>query len=130
MMHYTRAYESLPRAKTVLTSLPIKGAAALSLLVDSYESTHPHNATHYILLGSTGIYSGKGVFDHQSEATNRSPRWEPEEKLLRKYAGCVLNLAGLWGEPERDGRVWDLVVPDSKEDMPRRRAPHAAHQRR
>ena len=85
--------------------------------------------THYILLGSTGIYAGKGVFDHQSEATNRSPRWEAEEELLRRYAGCVLNLAGLWGEPERDGRIWDLVVPDSKEGVGAKASVHWVHGR-
>ena len=39
----------------------------------------------------------------------------------------MLNLAGLWGEPERDTRIWDLVVPDSKEGVGGKGSVHWVH---
>ncbi len=109
-------YRQLPRAQTVLITFPIKGKASCKRLLDFYAQTHPSNSTNWILLGSTGVWQGGGWFDHQSEITSRGERVEAEEQML-DMQGCVMNLAGLWGEPDRDGKKWDRAVPKTKEEL-------------
>ena len=128
------SFSLLPRARTVLITFPVKGKDALRRLVKGYESTHPQNATQWILLGSTGVYSASPEqdfqwFDNESECTTKNERWEAEQALLEEYQGCVLNLAGLYGEPGRDGKIWERAVPRSKEGLSSKRSVHFIHGR-
>ena len=38
-----------------------------------------------------------------------------------------MNLAGLWGEPVRDGKIWQLAVPSSKEGLAKKATVHFIH---
>ncbi len=127
------AFSRLPRAKTVLTTFPVKGKEALRRLVKGYESTHPQNTTQWILLGSTGVYSsssdsgGFQWFDNESECNTKNERWEAEQALLEEYQGCVLNLAGLYGEPVRDGKIWERAVPRTEDGLGSKKSVHFIH---
>lgn len=127
-------FTRLPRAKTVLVTFPVKGKDALRRLVKGYESTHPQNATQWILLGSTGVYSasdssGFQWFDNESECTTKNERWKAEQALLQEYQGCVLNLAGLYGEPTRDNKIWERATPKNQELLGAKKSVHFIHGR-
>jgi hypothetical protein len=117
--HIDRAqFDALPTARVVLITFPVQGSQALTLLLDLYASSRPSTPTSpfFILLGSSGSYSGPGWHDrHSSPSQPPSARWEAEDELLRE-GGCVLNLSGLMGEPIRDGRIWDRAILALKTD--------------
>lgn len=121
-------YTLLPRATTILITFPLLGPSAPHTLRDLYASAHPTSSPHYILLGSTGEYKGPGWHDHTSTPTSNppSPRWQAETALLG-LGGCVLNLAGLMGEPERDGKIWARAVPRSKDGVREKGSVHFIH---
>jgi hypothetical protein len=56
---FRRQFRSLPNARVVLVTFPVKGREAMKVLVDMYDETHQDNGeekTKWILLGSTGIW--------------------------------------------------------------------------
>jgi hypothetical protein len=112
-------FDALPTARVVLITFPVQGAQALTLLLDLYASSRPITPTStpfFVLLGSSGSYSGPGWHDRHSPTSQPpSARWEAEVELLRK-GGCVLNLSGLMGEPVRDGRIWTRAILALKTD--------------
>ena len=131
------AFLRLPKAKTVLITFPVKGKEAMGRFVRRYKETHSDETeTQWILLGSTGVYSAPSTaggprgfqwFDNTSPCNTYNERWEAEEALLHEFNGCVLNLAGLYGEPERDGKIWERAVPKSKEKLREKKNVHFIH---
>ena len=123
----TTQYTRLPPARTVLITFPLRGASATDALISAYSRTHPSASPRYILLGSTGEYKAPSWQDHTSEPSDpHSDRWTAEERLI-SLSGCVLNLAGLWGEAVRDGRIWERAVPTTKEGLKAKQSVHFVH---
>jgi hypothetical protein len=123
-------YATLPPAKTVLITFPIKSKAGTRYLYDSYHNTHDKENEPYqwIQLGSTGIWSIEG---QETWVTRHSPydtsdaRAKAEDELL-ELGGCVLDLAGLWGG-ERNVRHWVDRVAGSKEQLKTKGSLHMIH---
>ncbi|ETN38692.1 uncharacterized protein HMPREF1541_06729 [Cyphellophora europaea CBS 101466] len=126
-------YASLPTATTILITFPLPGASAPKVLLDNYAATHSHTPhPNTILLGSTGEYRGPGWHDRTSTpAGPPSERWQAENALLAlpRRNGCVLNLAGLMGEPGRDAKIWDRAVPTTQDGLRAKASVHFVHGR-
>ena len=54
-------YDSLPAAKTVLITFPIKGQGGSRNLVEGYEKSKGSNRARWIQLGSTGIWDVRRI---------------------------------------------------------------------
>lgn len=91
-------FGSLPSARNVLITFPLKGKGQSQLLIESYKRTHPRVAghVHFIQLGSSGIFQipeqKLWVTRHSSYDKDNS-RAQAEDELLG-LGGCVLNLSG------------------------------------
>jgi nucleoside-diphosphate-sugar epimerase len=129
--------QNLPSADVVLITFPVKSAASLHHLVNSYEALHPGLKPKWILLGSTGIYpaSVKGEkftwFDENTDVPSLlatsgtvNERFEAEQALITNFNGCVLNLSGLYGERERDTKIWERAVPNEEELLGGKKSVH------
>jgi hypothetical protein len=123
-------YETLPVAKTILITFPLRGQHQSSHLRSSYINSHsPDNASYqFIQLGSTGIFTIPG----QDSWVTRHSRYNKvndraiAEDELRNLGGCVLNLSGLWGG-DRQPRNWlDRVAP-TKEKLQDKTSLHLIH---
>ncbi|KAK6586034.1 hypothetical protein PZA11_001091 [Diplocarpon coronariae] len=127
-------YRALPAAKTVLITFPLKGAAETTSLYDSYVHSHGGSSEsantefNFIQLGSTGIWSIPGqdqwVTRHSRYDTSNA-RGQAEDELLRR-AGCVLDLAGLWGG-QRNPIHWIDRVASTKELLRGKGSLHMVH---
>ncbi|KAI9711873.1 MAG: hypothetical protein M1820_002018 [Bogoriella megaspora] len=126
-------FKTLPQARVVLITFPLKSAGSSKLLIDSYNTTHDaHKHNHrFIQLGSTGIWQipeatndSYWVTRHSTYDTENSRAIAEDE--LRRLGGCVLNLAGLWGG-ERQPRNWVDRIARSKEDVRGKGSLHMIH---
>lgn len=124
-----KRFSTLPPARCVLVTFPLKGPGQSKFLVNAYEDTHPRaNHTHFIQLGSTGIWQ---IAQSETWITRRSPYDKKNERAiaedeLLEIGGCVLNLAGLWGG-ERDPKNWVDRVAKTKEDVKNKKSLHLVH---
>lgn len=127
-------YYSLPKAKTILITFPLKGTGQSKHLVSSYIATHSHGGDgslasfQFIQLGSTGIWQipqpDTWVTRH-SIYDKTNARAIAEDELLT-LGGCVLNLAGLWGG-SRQVRNWLGRVLKSKQVLKEKGSLHLIH---
>ncbi|KAL9620114.1 MAG: hypothetical protein Q9160_005320 [Pyrenula sp. 1 TL-2023] len=130
----TAPYETLPSAKTILITFPLKGRGQSKLLTSLYSQTHEHprddssSTAHFqwIQLGSTGIFASPHWNTHTSPHDLTDARAIAEDELLSLGNGCVLNLAGLYGGP-RDPRTWVTRVATTKEAVKAKNALHLIH---
>lgn len=120
----TTPYTTLPPAKTVLITFPLKGAKQSKHLVALYRQVHG-DANDWIQLGSTGIFTAPLWNDHDAPYDKENPRAIAEDELL-SLQGCVLNLAGLYGG-ERDPRHWVVRVAKTKAEVKAKKALHMIH---
>ena len=120
----TEPYSHLPSARTVLITFPLKGPNQSTQLTSLYRKVHG-NDNRWIQLGSTGIFTAPHWNDHNSSYDKESERAIAEEELL-SLDGCVVNLAGLYGEA-RDPKNWITRVAKSKEDVKKKNALHMIH---
>ena len=121
-------FSSLPPAKAVLVTFPLTSTAQTSLLVHGYTKSQNLKDTHFIQLGSTGIWqiSQPSIWtNRQSPYDTSNKRAIAEDELLR-LGGSVLNLAGLHGG-ERDARNWVDRVAQKKEDVKNKKSVHLIH---
>ena len=146
---------SLPRARCVLVTFPLKGQGPSRLLVEAYTATHgtekrnkegeeeadeagngeanrPSSGARFIQLGSTGIWRQPGEGDASAPWMTRRSAYDKadaravaEDELL-SLGGCVLELAGLWGGA-RDPRHWVDRVGGSKEAVRAKTSLHMVH---
>ncbi|KAK4159049.1 hypothetical protein QBC43DRAFT_327944 [Cladorrhinum sp. PSN259] len=134
------AIASLPRAKTVLITFPLRGDGPSKLLTEAYTSSHQTSAAtaatqfRFVQLGSTGIWQSDGQtftndsspwVDRHSPYNTANPRAIAEDELL-KLGGCVLNLSGLWGG-QRNPRNWIPRVAATKEQVKGKKSLHLVH---
>lgn len=124
-------FASLPQARYVLITFPLKGAEESRLLTQAYCITHGYQ-TRFIQLGSTGIW-GKGDGDpaqkpwlDRTSPYDRADARAVAEDVLRTLGGCVLNLAGLWGG-ERNPRHWVDRVATTKAAVRGKGSLHMIH---
>lgn len=128
----TDAFSTLPRARYVLVTFPLKGEGQSELVVKTYGSTHGDEEggcrSRFVQLGSTGIWQSDPAqapwLDRKSPYVNDA-RATAEEELLG-LGGCVLNLAGLWGGA-RDPRHWVDRVATTKEAVRGKTSLHMIH---
>lgn len=121
-------FASLPSARTVLITFPILGAGGSSLLVSLYTSTHSGAPKpNFIQLGSTGIWTSRGLTSRHTPPDPANQRGIAEDELL-SLGGAVLNLAGLWGGT-RDPRNWVARIAKNKEEMAEKGSLHLIHGR-
>ncbi|MCJ1227016.1 hypothetical protein MMC12_003671 [Toensbergia leucococca] len=117
-------YKTLPSAKTILITFPLKGSDQSKQLTSLYRSVHgPTN--NWIQLGSTGIFTAPHWNDCTSSYNTTNDRAIAEDELL-SLGGCVLNLAGLYGG-ERDPQNWVIRVAKTKEEVRGKKALHMIH---
>ena len=125
-------YYTLPRARTILITFPLKGVGQTKRLLQLYWIAHidPELKTNWIQLGSTGIYKNEGWSAWDSPYDTINDRAIAEDELLEclQNRACVLNLAGLYGG-ERQLRHWLPRVARSKEDAAAKGAVHMIHGR-
>lgn len=139
-------FSSLPLARNVLITFPLKGTGPSAKLVQGYEKAWEgklapssfagdKRKVHFVQLGSTGIWQGGGPtlssspsscwVTRKSSYDTSNARAEAEDELL-SLGGCVLNLAGLWGGA-RQPRDWVGRVAKTKEDVRGKRSLHLVH---
>lgn len=122
-------YRTLPRAKTILVTFPLRGKGQSKKLVDMYARTHSKMMVNWIQLGSTGIWkegtSHDSWIDRDSSYDKTNERAVAEDELMQ-LGGSVLNLAGLWGGT-REPRNWVSRVAKSKEQLKAKGALHLIH---
>jgi hypothetical protein len=130
---------SLPSAKTVLVTFPLRGQGRSKALIEAYNKFHQTNKTQWIQLGSSGIFqpgeiSGQGVEENKTCWITRHSKYDKsndraiaEDELL-ELGGCVLNLSGLWGG-ERQPKNWIDRVAATKEKLSEKRSLHMVHGR-
>ena len=123
-------FETLPLAKTVLITFPLKGRGQSKLMTDLYEQTHPQaeDDTSWMQLGSTLIYKNPGWSDFRSTYDNLDDRARAEDELLVLHGdrACILNLVGLYGG-QRQLRHWLPRVAKSKANCAAKGAVHMIH---
>jgi hypothetical protein len=120
-------FQSLPVAKSVLITFPLTGVGQSKLLTSLYAKSHPSSKnTQWIQLGSTGIYYESGWSDRHSRYDTDDKRAIAEDELL-SAGGCVLNLAGLYGGPDRNPKNWLNRVFKTKSDVKKKGAIHLIH---
>ena len=117
-------YSTLPAAKTVLITFPLKGVGQSTQIANLYRKVHG-NDNDWIQLGSTGIFAASHWNDHNSPYHTEDPRATAEDELIG-LGGCVLNLAGLYGG-ERDPKDWVVRVAKTKEQVKAKKALHMIH---
>lgn len=117
-------YSTIPSAKTVLITFPLKGANQSKQIVSLYRQVHG-DANQWIQLGSTGIFTAPLWNDHDSPYDKENLRAIAEDELLG-LKGCVLNLAGLYGG-ERNPRNWVVRVARTKAEVRAKKALHLIH---
>ncbi|OAV88629.1 hypothetical protein PTTG_08467 [Puccinia triticina 1-1 BBBD Race 1] len=92
----TNQFESLPDARSILISFPVKNSGASSFLVHSYlrsrssssllgNSNDPNLKDHFvnfIQLGSTGIFDGGPTLSSQSSEEKNKTKEEEEGKMI------------------------------------------------
>ncbi|KAK4940876.1 hypothetical protein LTR66_008760 [Elasticomyces elasticus] len=124
------AFSTLPNARNVLITFPLKGTGQSKLLVDSYNQYHPklRHKAHFIQLGSTGIFQipEQSLWVTRNSAYSKTNDRAIAEDELRSLGGCVLNLAGLWGG-ERKPEKWVSRVAKTKEDVKNKTSLHMVH---
>ncbi|KAM0806038.1 hypothetical protein BDR22DRAFT_195877 [Usnea florida] len=86
--------------------------------------------THWIQLGSTGIYTAPHWNSSTSPHDTTNPRAIAEDELLSLLGtrACVLNLAGLYGG-DRQPRNWVARVATSKAEVAGKAGLHLVHGR-
>ncbi|RKF63841.1 hypothetical protein OnM2_022004 [Erysiphe neolycopersici] len=127
-----KPYAELPYAKTILITFPIAGELSSLWLINTYNDLHQETIfpkPFWIQLGSTNIYnyvegqelwiSRKSCFD------SINPRAMAEVNLLRA-GGCVLNLAGLWGN-QRIPTNWIQRVASTQQGLGKLKSLHLVH---
>ncbi|POS84403.1 hypothetical protein EPUL_003683 [Erysiphe pulchra] len=127
-----KPYAELPYAKTILITFAIAGELSSLWLINTYNDLHQETTSpkpFWIQLGSTNIYnyvegqelwiSRKSCFD------SINPRAMAEVNLLRA-GGCVLNLAGLWGN-QRIPTNWIQRVASTKQGLGKLKSLHLVH---
>ena len=84
--------------------------------------------THWLLLGSTGMWKASGWNDEQSPYDKDNERAVAEDRLLNQQGdkAVVLDLAGLWGG-QRHPRNWIERVAKTKEEVKGKGALHLVH---
>ena len=117
-------YETLPSARTILITFPLKGYNQSKHILSLYRTVHG-NSNKWIQLGSTGIFTAPGWSDHKSIYKTDDPRAIAEDELLG-LGGCVLDLAGLYGG-SREPRNWISRVAKSKEQVKTKSSLHMIH---
>lgn len=120
----TAPYSSIPSAKTVLITFPLKGVNQSKQLTSLYRQVHGET-NQWIQLGSTGIFTDPLWNDHNSSYDKDNPRAIAEDELLG-LQGCVLNLAGLYGG-ERNPRNWVVRVARTKAEVKGKKVVHLIH---
>ena len=121
-------FDSLPLAKYVLITFPLKGEGQSKLVMEGYKSVWTGKEVRFLQLGSTGIWQIEQTshwVDRQSPYNTENTRAVAEDELL-ELGGCVLNLAGLWGGP-RQPRDWVSRVAKTKEDVRGKKSLHMIH---
>jgi hypothetical protein len=127
---------SLPSARTVLITFPLRGTGLSKALLDAYTSSHelPSSAKgfNFIQLGSSGIFTpgdptvqSTWWITRHSKYDASNPRAIAEDELL-KLGGCVLNLSGLWGG-QRQAKHWIDRVAATKEQLKSKTSLHMIH---
>ncbi|PSK43069.1 hypothetical protein B9Z65_7023 [Elsinoe australis] len=145
-------FSTLPSARYILITFPVKGTTDALKLVDSYLDTHPRaqDSVRWIVLGSTGIWQIGGRYATQQQREEqhklqggdegeKSPwvdRYTPydrendraiaEEGYMSRGA-LVLNLSGLWDGEKRDPKHWVERVATTKEAVKGKGALHMVH---
>ncbi|KAI0760974.1 hypothetical protein BD413DRAFT_607315 [Trametes elegans] len=131
-------FQTLPHARTVLITFPIRVPGASQRLVRLYQQTHPGGPkTAFIQLGSTGIWEAGPTLrpeshvwtDRHSKIDEKSERAAAESELLSlapETPTTVLNLAGLWGG-QRQFKNWVPRVATSKDILKRKGSVHMLH---
>lgn len=129
-------YETLPSARTILITFPLKGIGQSKLLTSLYTKSHqPAKSGHdeeeispfqWIQLGSTGIFAAPHWNTHASPYDTSDDRAVAEDELLSLGDGCVLDLAGLYGGP-RDPKNWVPRVARTKDAVRAKKAVHLIH---
>jgi hypothetical protein len=123
-----KPFQSLPDAKTILITFPLVGTGQSKRLTDLYHSTHPKTKPHWIQLGSTGIFKGKGWSTNTSSYDTHNDRAIAEDELLSySETSTVLNLAGLYDDEIRQPRNWVSRVVKTKEDVAKKQNVHLIH---
>ena len=119
-------YKSLPSARTVLVTFPLKGHGQSKTIVGLYRAAHGAN-NHWIQLGATSIYNTlpNDWSDDDAPYDKEDTRAIAEDELMSEH-GCVLNLSGLYGG-ERVPSKWLPRLAKSKEDVKKRGAVHFVH---
>ncbi|MDI1486092.1 MAG: hypothetical protein OHK93_004282 [Ramalina farinacea] len=136
----TKPYTLLPAASTILITFPLKGSAAAHQIVNLYNTTHPSSQPRrWILLGSTGIWSGDGWHSESSPYDTSAPRAQAEDALLALSSpsspssptttATILNLSGLYDNAARRPRDWLARVATSKSQLRDKGAVHLVHGR-
>lgn len=129
-----RTFSTLPRARHVLITFPLKGQGQSGIVVRTYGLTHGDGEgggcrSRFVQLGSTGIWQADPAqapwMDRNSPYAKEDVRAVAEDELLR-LGGCVLDLAGLWGGP-RDPRNWINRVATTKEAVREKTSLHMIH---
>ena len=129
-------FRTLPHAKYVLITFPLKGRGPSKKLVGMYEQTHPlvsdeepanggSSKPRWIQLGSTSVYTASDWVDNSSPIDPSNERGIAEDELI-SMGGCVLNLAGLYGAARQPGN-WISRVAKTKEQLAGKGALHLIH---
>jgi hypothetical protein len=121
---------TLPLAKTILITFPLKSKAQTSALYKCYVECHSQEKTahQFIQLGSTGIFQTPDQdcwVTRHSKYDKSNARAIAEDELLQ-LGGCVLNLSGLWGG-ERKPIHWIDRVASTKEKLAEKKSLHMVH---
>lgn len=145
-------YRTLPDARTVLITFPLKGVGQSSTIVKCYEAsresqhvdqrprTESTDQRLYIQLGSTGIFTAPHWNTSKSSVDLQNSRCIAENELLalgsapnlvttshgEAITSTVLNLSGLWGG-ERQPRYWLPRVIKKRSDVEGKKALHLVH---
>ncbi|KAI1797067.1 hypothetical protein LXA43DRAFT_985818 [Ganoderma leucocontextum] len=131
-------FQSLPHARTVLITFPIKVSGASNRLVRLYQQSHVEGPkSSFIQLGSTGIWDGGPTLqdgsrtwtDRRSRFDESNDRARAEMELLALAPGTpttVLDLCGLWGGG-RDLKNWIPRVAPTKEVLKQKGSIHMIH---
>ncbi|KAJ2743846.1 hypothetical protein GGI20_003423 [Coemansia sp. BCRC 34301] len=113
-------YSMLPAAESIVITFPLKGGAEARHLITGYLCYHRkvHGDTYtpfWVYLGSTRPFKGTpSTRQTRPDLIAGGPRVEAEEYVISAHAGCVLNLAGLWGG-ERVPDKWSRFYSDKEQ---------------
>lgn len=127
-----KQYHTLPIAKTILITFPLKGKGSSTHLHDTYLKTHDLRSSKeqhlFIQLGSTGIFSIEGQdlwVTRHSKYDIADSRAVAEDELLG-LEGCVMDLSGLWGG-DRNAIHWIDRVAGTKAQLAGKKSLHMVH---